>query len=140
MAVFTAAFLYQFASARFSNDHFDHLSKAVQVLHGEYPVRDFLDPGRPLTIALSAVTTLWRRRPTLAGRRFSSMSLGRFSGCGPFVTGYRVWFPPRDGAQAALVRVTTVRYNAESGGSGASARRHRNRRGEGRSCQRDRDS
>ncbi len=56
MAVFTAAFLYQFASARFSNDHFDHLSKAVQVLHGEYPVRDFLDPGRPLTIALSAVT------------------------------------------------------------------------------------
>ncbi len=41
MAVFTAAFLYQFASVRFSNDHCDHLSKAVHVLHGEYPVRDF---------------------------------------------------------------------------------------------------
>jgi hypothetical protein len=53
-AVFATAFLYQFATPRFSNDHFDHLSKAVQVLHGEYPLRDFLDPGRPLTILLSA--------------------------------------------------------------------------------------
>ena len=54
-AIVAVAFLYQFAHPSFPNDHFDHLAKARQVVHGEYPVRDFLDPGRPLTIGLSAV-------------------------------------------------------------------------------------
>ncbi len=54
VAIFAVAYLYRFAPPRFDNDHFDHLSKAQHVLRGEYPVRDFLDPGRPLTIALSA--------------------------------------------------------------------------------------
>ena len=54
-AIVAVTFLYLFAHPSFPNDHFDHLAKARQVVHGEYPVRDFLDPGRPLTIGLSAV-------------------------------------------------------------------------------------
>ena len=48
------AFSFQFVRPTFYNDHFDHLSKARQVLLGELPQRDFFDPGRPLTIYLSA--------------------------------------------------------------------------------------
>jgi hypothetical protein len=48
------AFAFQFVRPYFYNDHFDHLSKARQVLLGELPQRDFFDEGRPLTIYLSA--------------------------------------------------------------------------------------
>lgn len=36
------------------NDHFVALARAHQVLHGDWPVRDFADPGQPLTYLLSA--------------------------------------------------------------------------------------
>jgi hypothetical protein len=32
----------------FSNDHFLHLAAAQQMLFGEWPTRDFADPGMPL--------------------------------------------------------------------------------------------
>ena len=48
IAILVIAFFYQVTRPAFLNDHFDHLSKARQMLHGEYPVRDFFDPGRPL--------------------------------------------------------------------------------------------
>ena len=53
-AIFVVAFFYQFTKPSFPNDHFGHLSKAQLVLDGELPVRDFMDPGLPLTIAISA--------------------------------------------------------------------------------------
>ncbi|MEO2194679.1 MAG: hypothetical protein ABGY72_01145 [bacterium] len=53
--VFVAAFLVRFLAFRFYDDHFDHLSSAVQMLGGELPVRDFADLGRPLKYAISAV-------------------------------------------------------------------------------------
>src|SRR5688572_11479651 len=36
------------------NDHFVALARAHQILHGDWPVRDFTDPGQPLTYLLSA--------------------------------------------------------------------------------------
>jgi len=56
-------FAFRFAQPDFRNDHFDHLSKARQVLAGELPERDFYDDGRPLTIYVSAA--LQRLSPTL---------------------------------------------------------------------------
>jgi hypothetical protein len=53
-AVAWVAFLFRFQAPEFHNDHFEHLSMARQVLFGELPGRDFFDPGRPLTVLLSA--------------------------------------------------------------------------------------
>jgi hypothetical protein len=39
---------------QFSNDHFAHLSRAQQILMGEWPVRDFVETGFPLMSLLSA--------------------------------------------------------------------------------------
>src|SRR6185295_10126254 len=38
-----------------SNDHYMHLAWAQQLLFGELPGRDFVDPGMPLLYALSAM-------------------------------------------------------------------------------------
>ncbi len=38
----------------FNNDHYVHLSRAYQMRLGEWPVRDFVDPGLPLMYAVSA--------------------------------------------------------------------------------------
>lgn len=54
-----AAFAYRFLTPGFHNDHFEHLSMARQVLFGEWPGRDFFDPGRPLTVLLSAAAQWW---------------------------------------------------------------------------------
>ena len=42
----------------FTNDHYAHLALAQQWLLGDRPVRDFTDPGWPLTYLLSAAA--WR--------------------------------------------------------------------------------
>jgi hypothetical protein len=39
----------------FPDDHYVHLAGAQQMLHGEWPSRDFVDLGAPLTYAISAV-------------------------------------------------------------------------------------
>jgi hypothetical protein len=51
--VVTASFRF-LATVGFNNDHFVHLSAAQQMLFGDWPNRDFIDIGRPLTIAASA--------------------------------------------------------------------------------------
>jgi hypothetical protein len=53
-AIGWVAFAFRFQAPDFHNDHFEHLSMARQVLFGELPGRDFFDPGRPLTVLLSA--------------------------------------------------------------------------------------
>ena len=50
----------------FHNDHFDHVARAQQVLLGAWPVRDFVDPGLPLTYLLSAAVQLLVGEPFLA--------------------------------------------------------------------------
>jgi hypothetical protein len=46
---------FTFLAASFNNDHFVHLAAAQQMLFGEWPTRDFIDIGRPLQIAASAM-------------------------------------------------------------------------------------
>jgi len=72
IAILVIAFFYQVTRPAFLNDHFDHLSKARQMLHGEYPVRDFFDPGRPLTVGLSAAV-LALSHDTLLGEAVLTM-------------------------------------------------------------------
>jgi hypothetical protein len=50
----------------FTNDHFLHLANAQQMLLGEWPTRDFLDPGLPLMYATSALAQLVLGRTLLA--------------------------------------------------------------------------
>ena len=38
---FVLTFLVRFASTRFGNDHFTHLSRASQIHSDEWPIRDF---------------------------------------------------------------------------------------------------
>jgi hypothetical protein len=53
--VAVTAFAFRFLSqGNFTNDHFMHLAWAQQMLFGEVPGRDFIEPGMPLTVALSA--------------------------------------------------------------------------------------
>jgi hypothetical protein len=55
-AVFVAALCWQFATYNgFPNDHYFHVARAQQMLLGEWPVRDFVDPGAPLQYVISAV-------------------------------------------------------------------------------------
>jgi hypothetical protein len=56
VATFALTFLYRFLSADFANDHFMHLAEGRQVLHGEWPVRDYFDFGLPLQVLTSTVT------------------------------------------------------------------------------------
>jgi hypothetical protein len=42
----------------FPNDHFMHVAWAQQILAGAWPGRDFVEPGMPLTIALSALAQI----------------------------------------------------------------------------------
>jgi hypothetical protein len=42
----------------FTNDHYLHLARAQQMVLGDWPVRDFVDPGMPLMYLVSAVAEL----------------------------------------------------------------------------------
>jgi hypothetical protein len=51
-----ACFFYRYLVHRgFPNDHFMHLARAQQMLLGDWPIRDFFDPGLPLSYVISAV-------------------------------------------------------------------------------------
>jgi hypothetical protein len=56
VAVALIAFGFRFITVRdLSNDHYMHLAWAQQVLFGQVPGRDFVDPGMPLMYTLSAL-------------------------------------------------------------------------------------
>jgi hypothetical protein len=56
VAVAIVAFGFRFITVRdLANDHYMHLAWAQQVLFGEVPGRDFVDPGLPLMYVLSAI-------------------------------------------------------------------------------------
>ena len=61
-------FGFRFLTMRdFTNDHFMHLAWAQQILLGEVPGRDFVDPGYPLTYGLSALAQLVQPGPLSEG-------------------------------------------------------------------------
>ncbi len=51
----TAAFRFLALKNGFVNDHFVYISGGRQMLFGEWPTRDFIDPGLPLMFAASAL-------------------------------------------------------------------------------------
>lgn len=55
---FLFTLLLRFQTATFGNDHFTHLSRARQILLGEWPIRDFFDPGQFLHYYMSAAAQL----------------------------------------------------------------------------------
>lgn len=52
--VIAAGFRFLGLRNGFPNDHFVHLAGAQQILLGDWPTRDFVDPGLPLMFGLSA--------------------------------------------------------------------------------------
>ena len=55
LLIFLVAFGFRWLSmGALENDHFVALARAYQILHGDWPVRDFPDPGQPLTYLTSA--------------------------------------------------------------------------------------
>jgi hypothetical protein len=57
VAVLTAAWRF-LTFTGFNNDHYIYLAGAQQMLLGEWPVRDFVDPGWPLMYGVSALARL----------------------------------------------------------------------------------
>ncbi len=56
-AMFLVALVWQFLTYNgFPNDHYFHVARARQMLLGELPIRDFVDPGAPLQYVLSAAS------------------------------------------------------------------------------------
>jgi hypothetical protein len=55
LLVFGASFVLRFLDPGFTNDHFRLLAQARQILDGELPFRDFVDPGVFLQIQISAL-------------------------------------------------------------------------------------
>jgi hypothetical protein len=63
--IFVAVWAFRWLSmGAVENDHFVALARAHQLLHGDWPIRDFADPGQPLTYLLSAGAA-WLFGPTL---------------------------------------------------------------------------
>lgn len=59
IALFVATLAWRFLTfTGFTNDHYAHLALAQQMLLGDRPVRDFSDPGWPLTYLISAAAWL----------------------------------------------------------------------------------
>ena len=65
--LFVLTWTFRFMSlVGFPNDHFLYLAPAQQMLAGELPSRDFVDPGTPLMYAVSAAARLVVDAPLLA--------------------------------------------------------------------------
>lgn len=67
--LFVWVWLYRYndldgAVAGLSDDHYFYLVRGWQLLYGEWPDRDFVDPGAPLTFILAALTQLVGGRGT----------------------------------------------------------------------------
>ena len=72
----TAAFRFLALTNGFQNDHFLHLASAQQMSYGEWPTRDFVDPGQPLMIVYSAVAQAVLGRTLFAEAVFVSAAFG----------------------------------------------------------------
>jgi hypothetical protein len=75
---FALTVLYRFlATASFPNDEHEYLAGAQQLLlAGEWPTRDFFDPGRPLMYVASAAAQIVFGQPLFAEAIFTSLAFG----------------------------------------------------------------
>jgi hypothetical protein len=82
VSVFLATvFVRYLALNGFSNDHYQYLAGAQQMLTGEWPTRDFVDPGQPLMYALSAGAQLILGRTLLAEAALTTVAFGLAAAC-----------------------------------------------------------
>lgn len=63
---FTALFRFLLLTAGFTNDHFLYIAGAQQIRFGDWPTRDFLDPGLPLMYVASVAAQALVGPPLLA--------------------------------------------------------------------------
>jgi hypothetical protein len=85
--VTAAAFLYRLLSLRgLPNDHYMHLAWAQQLAMGAVPGRDFVEPGMPLTVALSAAGQWLWPGPTMDVLLTMTL-LAAAAGCVTWLTG-----------------------------------------------------
>jgi hypothetical protein len=77
IAVFAATAAVRFLSlVGFTNDQYITLAGAQQMLFGEWPTRDFLDPGLPLAYGASAAVQLLLGRTLFAEAILTSVAFG----------------------------------------------------------------
>ena len=74
---FIATALFRFLALNgFPNDQYEHLAGAQQILMGEWPTKDFFDPGMPLTYLASAGAQLLLGRTLFAEAMLTSAAFG----------------------------------------------------------------
>jgi hypothetical protein len=103
--VFIVSWVFRFLSTTsFHNDQYMHLAWANQVLAGELPVRDFVDPGMPLTYLASAAAQVLLGRGAWAEAvlSFTLLSAGAALTC---YLARRASGSPLVGVIAALVQI-----------------------------------
>jgi len=74
--VITTGFRYLTLADGFPNDHFVYITAGWQMLFGEWPTRDWVDPGLPLMFALSALAQAVVGKVLLAEALLVSMAFG----------------------------------------------------------------
>jgi hypothetical protein len=88
----------------FPNDHFLYLAPAQQMLAGELPSRDFVDPGTPLVYALSAMARLLVDSPLLA----EALVVATAFGVAAALTAYAAFLASGSLWLAALVTIAEI--------------------------------
>ena len=80
---FALTALYRFlATASFPNDEHEYLAGAQQILlAGEWPTRDFFDPGRPLMYVASAAAQVVFGQPLFAEALLTSLAFDMIRVC-----------------------------------------------------------
>ena len=80
--LFLATALLRYLSLNgFSNDHYQYLAGAQQMLLGELPTRDFVDPGQPLMYGVSAGSQILLGRTLLAEAVMTALAFGVAAAC-----------------------------------------------------------
>ena len=64
--LFTALFRFLQLKDGFPNDHFLYIAGGQQILYGDWPIKDFLDPGQPLMYGVSALAQAMLGPPLFA--------------------------------------------------------------------------
>jgi hypothetical protein len=101
------AFLFRATAPRdLTNDHYMHLSWSRQVLAGDLPGRDFVDPGMPLAWGLSAIAQ-WVRPGPLSEIALCAVMFGVVAGL-TYAVGRRLTGARTGGATAAVLGVVFV--------------------------------
>ena len=98
------AFVRYLSLTGFSNDHYQYLAGAQQMLMGELPTRDFVDPGQPLMYTMSAGAQLLLGRTLLAEAVMTSLAFGLAAAC-VAIAGWQVSRSVAVGVIASVVSV-----------------------------------